>query len=87
MKEEKMEKEKKYKVHVENECCCFEKSEFENDLMYESKADAQMKAKIMECRMNQEFCQKFYFEAEDRGDIIVIGSVLRADYEDEEDDY
>lgn len=77
-----------YKIHVENECSCFKKSNFENDLTFKDKADATMKAKVMECRMNQEFCHTHYFEAEDRGDEIVITSVVRADFEDdEEDDY
>jgi len=76
-----------YTIHIENECNCFKKSGFENDQTFETKSDAVMKAKIMECRMNQEFCHTHYFEAEDRGDVIVLGSVVRADYEDEEDDY
>lgn len=77
-----------YKIHVENECSCFKKSGFENDLTYKDKADALMKAKVMECRMNQEFCHTHYFEAEDMGNEIIIRSVLRADYEeDEEDDF
>jgi len=81
-----MEEEKVYTVRIENECNCFKKSGFENNLTYSDKADAQMKAKILECRMNQEFCHTHYFEAEDRGDEIVIGSVVRADYEDEDED-
>lgn len=77
-----------YKIHVENECSCFKKSGFENDLTYKDKADALMKAKVMECRMNQEFCHTHYFEAEDMGNEIIIRSVVRADYEeDEEDDF
>lgn len=75
-----------YKIHVENECSCFKKSGFENDLTYKDKADALMKAKVMECRMNQEFCHTHYFEAEDMGDEIIIRSVVRADYEDDDED-
>lgn len=75
-----------YKIHVENECSCFKKSGFENDLTYKDKADALMKAKVMECRMNQEFCHTHYFEAEDMGNEIIIRSVVRADYEEDEDD-
>jgi hypothetical protein len=75
--------EKKYIVRIENECGCFKKSSFENNIRYEDKADAQMKAKILECRMNQEFCHKHYFEAEDRGEEIVITSIVRADFEEE----
>jgi hypothetical protein len=45
-----------------------------------------MKAKVMECRMNQEFCHTHYFEAEDMGDEIILRSVVRADFEDEDED-
>ncbi|MDQ7047165.1 MAG: hypothetical protein Q9M39_05930 [Sulfurovum sp.] len=75
-----------YKIHIENECNCFKKSNFENDLTFEDKADALMKAKVMECRMNQEFCHTHYFEAEDMGNEIIMRSVVRADYEDEDED-
>ena len=75
-----------YKIHIENECRCFKKSAFENDLTFDNKADALMKAKVMECRMNQEFCHTHYFEAEDMGDEIIMRSVVRADYEDEDED-
>lgn len=75
-----------YKIHVENECSCFKKSAFENDQMFKDKEDALMKAKVMECRMNQEFCHTHYFEAEDMGDEIIIRSVVRADYEDDDED-
>lgn len=82
-----MEEEKKYKVHVEHECACFQKSTFENNLTYKDKADAQLKAKVLECRMNQEFCHKHYFEAEDRDQDIVIGSILRPVEDEDEDDF
>jgi len=81
-----VEKEQVYTIRIENECSCFKKSGWENNLKYEDKADATMKAKIMECRMNQEFCHTHYFEAEDMGDEIVLRSVVRADFEDEDDD-
>ena len=74
-----------YKIHIENECNCFKKSAFENDLTFKNKPDALMQAKIMECRMNQEFCHTHYFEAEDRGDDIIIRSVVRPVDEDEDD--
>jgi len=76
-----------YKIHIENECNCFKKSSFVNDEEFKDKADAIMKAKIIECRMNQEFCHTHYFEAQDMGDEIVIHSTVRADDEDDEDDY
>ena len=76
-----------YKIHIENECACFKKSSFVNDEEFKDKADAIMKAKIIECRMNQEFCHTHYFEAQDMGDVIVLHSSVRADDEDDEDDY
>lgn len=76
-----------YKIHIENECSCFKKSSFINDEEFKDKADAIMKAKILECRMNQEFCHTHYFEAQDMGDEIVIHSSVRADDEDDDDDY
>ena len=74
-----------FTVRIENECSCFKKSEFENNLKYEDKADATMKAKILECRMSQEFCCTHYFEAEDRGDEIVIHTIVTPD--DDDDDW
>lgn len=82
-----MEQEKVYTVRIENECSCFKKSAFENNQTFNDKADAQMKAKVLECRMNQEFCHTHYFEAEDMGDEIILRSVVRADFEDEDEDY
>lgn len=75
-----------YKIHIEHECSCFKKSAFENDQTFKEKDDALMKAKVMECRMNQEFCHTHFFEAEDLGDEIIIRSVVRADFEDDEED-
>ncbi|PHQ90839.1 MAG: hypothetical protein COB42_04400 [Sulfurimonas sp.] len=74
-----------YRVHIEKECSCFIKGSFVNDEVFKDKADAQMKAKIIECRMNQEFCHTHYFEAEDMGDEIIIRSTLRPVDEDEDD--
>jgi hypothetical protein len=73
-----------YKVSIEHECACFKKSGFENNLTYETQEDARLKAKVLECRMNQEFCHTHYFEAEERGNDIVIGSILRPEDEDED---
>lgn len=76
-----------YTVRIENECSCFKKSGFENNKTYENKADAIMQAKVLECRMSQEFCRTHYFEAEDRGNEIVIHTILTpADDEDDWDD-
>ena len=45
-----------YRIEMEKECSCFKKSNFGNDLTFENKEDAIMRAKVLECRMNQEFC-------------------------------
>ncbi|HIQ28844.1 MAG TPA: hypothetical protein EYH42_10180, partial [Sulfurovum sp.] len=65
-----------YTVRIENECSCFKKSGFENNLTFETREEALLEAKILECRMSQEFCHTHYFEAEDRGDEIVIHTIL-----------
>lgn len=75
-----------YTIRVEKECGCFKKSGFENNLTFETKEEAIMKARVMECRMNQEFCFKHYFDAVDMGDEIVIHSTLRPEDEDEDDE-
>ena len=75
-----------YTIRVEKECGCFKKSNFQNNLTFENKADAIAKARVMECLMNQEFCFKHFFEAVDMGDEIVIHSSLRPVDEDEEDE-
>lgn len=74
-----------YTVRIENECSCFKKSGFENNLTFETREEALLEAKILECRMSQEFCHTHYFEAEDRGDEIVIHTILTPD--DDEDDW
>lgn len=74
-----------YTVRIENECSCFKKSGFENNLTFETREEALLEAKILECRMSQEFCHTHYFEAEDRGEEIVIHTILTP--EDDEDDW
>lgn len=73
-----------YNIEIEKECGCFKKSNFSNNTAFETKEEALMRAKVMECRMNQEFCFKHFFEAVDYGDKIVIHSTLRP--EDDDDD-
>ncbi|HIP55384.1 MAG TPA: hypothetical protein EYH11_07920 [Sulfurimonas autotrophica] len=75
-----------YTIEVDKECSCFKKSEFENNLTFESREDMINKARVMECRMNQEFCMKHFFQAVDYGDKIIIHSTVRpADDEEDED--
>ena len=73
-----------YTIEIENECSCFKKSGLENNMTFETREDMYNKARVLECRMNQEFCMKHYFEAVDYGEKIVIHSTLRP--EDDEDD-
>lgn len=75
-----------YTIEIEHECGCFKKSGFENNTTFETKEEAHQRAKVMECRMNQEFCFKHFFEAVDHGDKIVIHSTLRPEDEDGFDD-
>ncbi len=74
-----------YTVRIEKECSCFKKSGFENNQTFETKAEALLQAKVLECRMSQEFCHTHYFEAEDRGDEIVIHTIVTPD--DDDDDW
>ena len=74
-----------YTVRIEQECSCFKKSGFENNQTFETKAEALLQAKVLECRMSQEFCHTHYFEAEDRGDEIVIHTIVTPD--DDDDDW
>lgn len=75
-----------YKVRIENECNCFKKSSFVNNQEFDDKADAIMQAKIIECRMNQEFCHTHYFVAQDLGDEIVLRNEERPGFDDDDED-
>ena len=73
-----------YKIEFEKECSCHVKSGLADNLTFETREDMINKARVLECRMNQEFCMKHFFEAVDYGEKIVIHSSLRP--EDDEDD-
>jgi len=75
-----------YTIEIEKECSCFKKSGFENNMTFDSREDMINKARVMECRMNQEFCMKHFFQAVDYEDKIIIHSTLRPE-DDEEDEY
>ncbi len=51
-----------FTVKMEKECGCFKKSEFTNNMTFESKDDALIQALNMAKDMNQDFCQKHEFE-------------------------
>jgi hypothetical protein len=67
-----------FKIHVEKECGCFKKSNYENNKAYASKDDALMEAKRMEGEMNELFCKKHQFYTEDTRDGIIIHVEERA---------
>lgn len=75
-----------YTIVMEKECGCFKKSGLDNNMTFESREDMINKARVLECRMNQEFCMTHFFEAVDYGDKIVIHSSLRP-ADDEDDDH
>ena len=74
-----------YKIEFEKVCSCHTKSGLENNLTFETREDMINKARVLECRMNQEFCMKHFFEAVDYGEKIVIHSSVRPADEDDED--
>ena len=73
-----------YTIEIEKECSCFKKSDFQNNMTFETREDMYNKARVMECLMNQQFCMKHFFEAVDYGDKIIIHSTERPE-DDEED--
>ena len=54
-----------FTINIAKECGCFKRSEFENNMTFESKDEALMQAKVMESHMNQKFCQKHMFYTEE----------------------
>ncbi|WP_151901036.1 hypothetical protein MLC52_02165 [Sulfurimonas sp. NW15] len=74
-----------YTIEIDKECSCFKKSGFENNMTFDSREDMINKARVLECRMNQEFCMKHFFQAVDYGDKIIIHSTVRP-VEDEDED-
>jgi len=75
-----------YTIEIEKECSCFKKSGLEKVMSFETREDMYNKARVLECRMNQEFCMKHYFEAVDYGEKIIIHSTERPE-DDEDDDF
>lgn len=75
-----------YTIEIDKECSCFKKSGLDKVMTFETREDMYNKARVLECRMNQEFCMKHFFEAVDYGEKIVIHSTVRpADDEEDED--
>ncbi len=75
-----------YTLEIEKECSCIKKSGLEMSMTFETREDMYNKARVLECRMNQEFCMTHFFEAVDYGEKIVIHSSLRPADDDEDED-
>jgi hypothetical protein len=75
-----------YKIEFEKVCSCHTKSGLEDSLTFETREDMINKARVLECRMNQEFCMKHFFEAVDYGEKVIIHSSVRPDDDEEDED-
>jgi len=75
-----------YTIEMEKECGCFKKSGLDSVLTFETREDMINRARVLECRMNQEFCMKHFFEAVDYGEKIVIHVSERPEDDDEDED-
>ncbi len=54
-----------FKVVVANQCGCFKRSSLQNNLTFDSKDDALLKAIEMRNHMNKKFCKKHEFEVQE----------------------
>ena len=59
-------------INIAQECGCFKRSELENNVSFESKDDAMMKAQSMINHMNEKFCGKHGFELSENGNDFSI---------------
>lgn len=73
-----------YTIEIEKECSCIKKSGLDKVMTFDEREDMINKARVLECRMNQEFCMTHFFEAVDYGEKIVIHSSVRPVDEDDE---
>ncbi|WP_296823641.1 hypothetical protein [Sulfurovum sp.] len=56
-----------FTITVEKECGCFRKSDFTNNVSFETKDDALIEAMKMVKHMNEAFCNKHEFRLEEDG--------------------
>jgi len=61
-----------FTITVDKECGCFKRSPFENNKGFDNKDDALIEARKMETHMNEKFCQRHIFVAEEAGDNFTI---------------
>jgi hypothetical protein len=74
-----------YTIEIEKEGGCFKKSGLSKNMTFDTREDMYNRARVLECKMNQEFCMTHFFEAVDYGDKIVIHSSIREVDEEDED--
>ena len=66
-----------YTVKMEQECKCFKKSEYTNNVSFETQQDAYKYATTVAEFMNEEFCGKHNFTAhKGEGDYFVIAVTI-----------
>ncbi|MFK2823895.1 hypothetical protein ACOJTA_10495 [Malaciobacter sp. WC5094] len=61
-----------YKIIVANQCGCFKRSNLQNNLTFQSKDEALLKAIEMKNQMNKEFCKKHEFDVQEMYNNFVI---------------
>jgi hypothetical protein len=70
-----------YTVIMEKECECFTKSEYSNNVTFQTQQEAYQYANIVSELMNEEFCGKHKFAAEKaEGDNFVIRVQINATF-------
>ena len=67
-----------FTIHIEKECGCFKKSDFENNKRFENKDDALIEAMNMVKTMNDEWCEKHEFTFSEDGQNFQIAVNERA---------
>jgi hypothetical protein len=66
-----------FTINVENECGCFKRSDYDNNMKFENKDDALVQAIQMQNHMNQNFCQKHEFTLNEDGQNFNIGVSMK----------
>jgi hypothetical protein len=61
-----------FTVNVAKECGCFKRSPYENNKQFDNKDDALIETMVMQKYMNEKFCGKHEFEANETGDTFTI---------------
>ncbi|MEA3512845.1 MAG: hypothetical protein U9R37_04535 [Campylobacterota bacterium] len=61
-----------FTINIDKECGCFKKSDFENNMSFETNDYALMQANLMIKHMNSEFCGKHGFTLTENGNTFQI---------------